>query len=517
MTQNTPPDGRDALTAILAQGFLHTGLMLTDAHELHAEALPFLQKAVALCPDLAPAIEGLANACQRRAATLAKENRLCAAENYLRKGLSLGVNETALSRDLAAILLKRAREFSTTNTRPFAAQTLLHEVLLLRPELNEAEILLKELASLKTLPPDDDIVERLRQQEIALRNDGGSLLENLSNQAIELFNNGDIAEAEAAFRKALTIQEMPVLIDGLVRTLCARAVDGFNAIKFADAETALWETLSLQPDNKDAAQILGHVTGVVPRYVHNIMDRDYADCARELRKALSVKDVVGAPYVRKGGQADGGYVMVDRGLNNAVVYSLGIGDNVSWDMDMAALGCQIFQYDHTIEHLPVEHPNFHWSKRGVAGTETPDPTFRTMDQLIDANGHRGRNDLILKVDIECAEWSMFANMPEETLCQFSQIVGEFHRLARVIDPAYRETMFAALAKINKYFQLVHAHANNFTGMAVIGGVPVYYCMELTFVRRADHAFTDTARAFPTPLDYPCIPKLADLYLGNFGG
>ena len=25
-----------------------------------------------------------------------------------------------------------------------------------------------------------------------------------------------------------------------------------------------------------------------------------------------------------------------------------------------ALGCQIYQYDHTIEELAAQHPNFHW-------------------------------------------------------------------------------------------------------------------------------------------------------------
>ncbi|MFA5041513.1 MAG: FkbM family methyltransferase, partial [Bdellovibrionales bacterium] len=197
-------------------------------------------------------------------------------------------------------------------------------------------------------------------------------------------------------------------------------------------------------------------------------------------------------------------------------YSLGVGQDVSWDLEMANKGCQIFLYDHTVESLPAEHPNFHWSKIGIEGKSSPDATFRTIDELIAQNGHKGRKDLILKTDIEAAEWPVFAEMSEETLCQFSQIIGEFHRLARVVDPQYREMMLTALRKINKHFQLVHAHANNFTGMALVAGVPVYYCMEMAFVRRSDHEFTATKRSFPTPLDYPCISRLPDLFLDGFG-
>ncbi len=447
------PTQSDALASILAQSFIHTGLMLTDEHNLHAEALPFLQKAVALQPDNAEAIKGLARTSHKRGATLLREGNNLLAENYLRKALAL------------------------------------------KPDLDEAQAL---LASIVT---DDAQMPFL----------------GLCEQTISQFNNGQIMEAEIGFRRILAIQFLTVARDGLIHALNSRAINAFNDIQFAEAETALWEILTLQPDNALAADTLAHVTKVVPRYVHNILNNEYLPYVRELRQLLTVQDVKNASFIRIGSPADGGYVVVDKGLDNAIIYSLGVGDNISLDLDLANRGCPIFQYDHTIEGLPLVHENFHWSKIGISGKKSDDPTFRTLDQLIDANGHRGRNDLVLKTDIETFEWEMFAEMPEETLCQFSQIIGEFHRLPRVIDPEYRDMMFTALRKINKYFQLVHAHANNFTGLAVISGVPVYYCMEMTFVRRSDNLFAPNTRTFPTPMDFPCIAKLPDLFLDGFQG
>jgi tetratricopeptide (TPR) repeat protein len=447
------PVRSDALASILARAALHTGLMLTDGHNLQAEALAFLQKAVALQPDNAEAIKGLARASHKRATTLLRESKPLQAENYLRKALAL------------------------------------------KPDLEEARVLLASIVN----------------------DDAQAPFLGLCQKAIESFNNGQLLEAETGFRRILAIQFFPAINDGLIHALNARAINAYNNIQFAEAETALWEILTLQPDNKLAAETLAHVTNVIPRYVHNILDNEYLPYVHELRHLLTVQDVADASFIRIGSPADGGYVVVDKGLDNAIVYSLGVGDNVSLDLDLANRCCQIFQYDHTIEGLPLAHDNFHWSKIGITGTESADPVLRTLDQLIHTNGHRGRSDLILKTDIETFEWEMFAEMPEETLCQFSQIFGEFHRLARVIDPEYRDAMFKALRKINKYFQLVHAHANNFTGLAVISGVPVYYCMELTFIRRDQHVFTPNTRSFPTPMDFPCIAKLPDLFLDTFQG
>lgn len=78
-----------------------------------------------------------------------------------------------------------------------------------------------------------------------------------------------------------------------------------------------------------------------------------------LFRLLRPMNVIGKPLVRIGHLNDGGYVMVDSGLSNAIAYSCGIEWDVTWDLEMANRDTLIYQYDHTIECLPQEHQNFH--------------------------------------------------------------------------------------------------------------------------------------------------------------
>ena len=57
--------------------------------------------------------------------------------------------------------------------------------------------------------------------------------------------------------------------------------------------------------------------------------------ARFLSLFTPVKPV-GFRKVRVGGPGDGGYVMIDDLSDSPLCYSLGIGGDVSWDIDMAS-------------------------------------------------------------------------------------------------------------------------------------------------------------------------------------
>lgn len=245
-------------------------------------------------------------------------------------------------------------------------------------------------------------------------------------------------------------------------------------------------------------------------------DANMGQTARQILSFLRPMDVSGKRLIRKGKPHDGGYVMVDSGLESVIVYSLGINDDVSWDLDMAALGCEIYQYDHTIDRLPQDHPKFHWFKTGIAAQPSADGVLQPLGDLIDRNGHAGYRDMILKMDIEGFEWGVFGAMSSAHIEQFSQIVLELHTLA-LAGPDLQSKIVSTLEKLYASHQPVHIHANNHGFFGFVGGVPIADTVEVTYVRRADHTFTECRKVFPTEMDMPCRWDVPDFFLGAMGG
>jgi hypothetical protein len=228
---------------------------------------------------------------------------------------------------------------------------------------------------------------------------------------------------------------------------------------------------------------------------------------------LSPHDAVGKPKLRVGGLRDGGYVMLDDFATASAVYSLGIGGDVSFDLEMAGHGMSIHQYDHTVPGPPAQHPLFHFQRKGLAAVEAGE--FTTIGNEIRRNGHSHRRDLILKIDIECAEWEVLDATSDEDLDRFEQIVAEFHGFLRIREPEWRALTQRVLGRLFRTHAVYHVHANNWADFQIIDGVPVPDVLEVSYVRRDRATLVPSTAFFPTPFDVPCHPDRPDIILGNF--
>jgi hypothetical protein len=241
-------------------------------------------------------------------------------------------------------------------------------------------------------------------------------------------------------------------------------------------------------------------------------------CCAEIVFLLSPKDVEGARYIRVGKDHDGGYVMVDdfeRKIEAA--YSLGVGDDVSWDEAIAERGIDVYLYDHTIKQLPREHPKFHYFKTGVTGCQKGQG-LKPLEALIRGNGHPAFGNLILKMDVEGSEWNILKTLSSDVIGWFSQLIVEFHGLHRALDDASGYEVVEMLQKLNLTHQSVHVHGNNFSEARWVGDLVLPDVLEVTYVRRADFKdrLVQNKRQFPTVLDQPNDASLPDIYLGSFG-
>ena len=232
---------------------------------------------------------------------------------------------------------------------------------------------------------------------------------------------------------------------------------------------------------------------------------------QRVRKLFFRRDVVGFSMTRIGRAHDGGYVMADDFRDKRIAYSIGIADDVSWDADMAARGFDVYMYDHTIEALPEEKAGFHFQRTGLGSNmDAGDPALKTLTELLNENGHSEERGMILKIDIEGAEWAVLRDLEEDTLRRFSQIVFEFHDLVR---PEKEEIIFQAMEKLNRTHQLVHLHANNYGTYLQVGGMVLPELLEGTYLLREEYRFEECGERLPSPLDAPNCVYLPDIFLG----
>jgi hypothetical protein len=234
-----------------------------------------------------------------------------------------------------------------------------------------------------------------------------------------------------------------------------------------------------------------------------------------LFKSLEPEDIVTPhEFVRIGRDHDGGYIMCQDLIAGNIAYSFGINDDVSWDMDMARRGFDVFMYDHTISKLPENDDHFNFFRTGITGHEETEE-LKTLKTLVERNGHSNNIDMILKMDVEGSEWDVFSSIDDDLLVRFSQIVIEIHNFESISDNTLYSKMEKSLTKLQTYFAPVHIHANNFCDLFIIDGIFVPPVFEITYVARSKLGTRRSSKTFPTPFDQPNNINRPDIQLGSF--
>ena len=228
---------------------------------------------------------------------------------------------------------------------------------------------------------------------------------------------------------------------------------------------------------------------------------------------LRPQRALGYRKVRLGGPHDGGYVCLDDFEGVAAALSLGLGDDVSWDSDVANRGLIVHQYDHTVAAPPAEHANFRFHRRKIAAVADDDS--ETIESALSRNFLTAPASVLLKIDIEHDEWAVFDATADSALDKFSQMTCEFHGFDRVANDDWFATANSVLAKLAGKFAVVHVHANNAEPLLELGNLLFPQLLEVTFASRAKYRFSDTDEVFPTELDSPNLATREDYNLGNF--
>lgn len=188
-----------------------------------------------------------------------------------------------------------------------------------------------------------------------------------------------------------------------------------------------------------------------------------ADRQRAVRQALHdelrVVALKNCTLKRYGSEHDGGYLLCENLLpGTQSAYSYGIGGEDNWGCAVSRrLGITVHQYDCFTPTRPLCEGGrfaFHEQCVGAAREAAGPRTFDTIAAQIAANGDAGKR-LLMKIDVEGAEWDALAATPNEVLDGIDQMAMELHGV--------HESRFVELVRrLKTKFHLVNLHFNNWS-------------------------------------------------------
>lgn len=212
-------------------------------------------------------------------------------------------------------------------------------------------------------------------------------------------------------------------------------------------------------------------------------------------------------FERVGGEGDGGYVVCGNLLKRATsVYSYGIAHTDQWGCEVSGrLGAPVHQYDCFDTQPPVCSGG-----KAVFHEECVAPKRYTEDgRLFDSvaaqvarNGDTGKR-LVVKMDVEGAEWASLLATPDELLAQIDQLVVEFHRVDHPLN-------VEAIRKLKGLFHIANIHYNNYACDPAVEPFPSW-AFQVLLVNKAlgVPAPAGTVVRLPNPLDQPDDPNRQD--------
>lgn len=214
---------------------------------------------------------------------------------------------------------------------------------------------------------------------------------------------------------------------------------------------------------------------------------------------------------RFGEPHDGGYLMCANLLDGIqAAYSYGISGYDQWGCDVSRrFSVRVHQYDCFDTRQPAcpgGAMEFHAECVGSTMVDEGGRPFDTIANQFRKNGDEGKS-LVVKIDVEGAEWDSFILAPDWVFERIDQLVVEFHGVES-------DRFVAAVQRLTRFFHVAHVHFNNFSCDAGVKPFPASV-FEVLFVSRRLGKVDEGARARgPHPSDAPNNPAAPDCQTTN---
>jgi hypothetical protein len=208
---------------------------------------------------------------------------------------------------------------------------------------------------------------------------------------------------------------------------------------------------------------------------------------------------------RFGEPHDGGYLVCANLLGDVTAgYSYGISGYDGWGCQVSTtLRVPVHQYDCFDARVPAcdGQTVFHNECIGAEAATIENRAYDTLEHHLTRNGH-GSSRIVMKIDVEGAEWDVFTTSSDEVLDRIDQLVVEFHGTS--------EMRFAsAVLRLKRFFHVANLHMNNHACDPGSAPFPAW-AYEVLFVNKRLDTVTPEPRATPFhPLDRPNTTAVPD--------
>ena len=219
---------------------------------------------------------------------------------------------------------------------------------------------------------------------------------------------------------------------------------------------------------------------------------------RELREAILAElqpvALKNCTLKRFGSANDGGYLMCENLIEPLdAAYSYGVGPNDDWGCEVSRrYHVPVHQYDCFDPARPTCNGGtfvFHNKCVGDRTGHRESRFFDTLENQIRKNGDTGRH-LLIKMDIEGAEWDALLATSDELLASIPQITMEMH--------GYNNPkILKVIRKLKRNFYLVNLHFNNWSCTSKTAPLPAWAYQTHWVNKRID--VPDAAVPVPAPM------------------
>jgi hypothetical protein len=214
----------------------------------------------------------------------------------------------------------------------------------------------------------------------------------------------------------------------------------------------------------------------------------------------------GCTLERFGEPGDGGYLLCGNLLDGVSAgYSYGISGYDGWGCEVATRRrVPVHQYDcFNLTRPACPAPTtFHEECVGREPTIQDGRSFSTLERQFAANGDTASR-VVVKMDVEGAEWDAFLTAPDDVLSRIDQLVVEFHGTDQ-------RRFYNAVRRLKQYFHVANLHMNNHSCEAGHAPFPAWAYEVLFVSRRLADASPAAAPRLPfDALDRPNTDAVPD--------